>query len=47
MYNFKELSGLLNESGFKEITEYSSGVGNISGVEFLDTRGGLFVEARK
>ncbi len=47
MYNFAEMRRLLSEAGFRDITEHSFGVGEIADVEKLDTRGGLFVEARK
>lgn len=47
MYTFNELSTILKEAGFIDIVQCEKGSGKIIGVEKLDTRGGLFVEAVK
>ncbi|HUF09765.1 MAG TPA: methyltransferase domain-containing protein [Rhodothermales bacterium] len=47
MYNFGEMRDLLDEYGFRNITQQCFKRGDIPDVELLDTRRGLYVEARK
>lgn len=47
MYNFQELKKLLVIAGFFEIKQTMYGKGQIPNIESLDTRDGLFIEARK
>lgn len=47
MYDYKELHNLLQKIGFIEIERKYFKKGNIPDVELLDTRNGIFVEAKK
>lgn len=47
MYNYESLSNLLMRSGFKDILECKFKIGKIINVELLDTRDGLYIEAKK
>jgi SAM-dependent methyltransferase len=47
MYNFAEIQKILAQVGFANISEKQRGIGNISNVQELDTRDGIFVEAMK
>lgn len=47
MYDFQDMRAALSRAGFVEIERRSFGEGNLPDVIKLDTRRGLFVEARK
>ncbi len=47
MYNYLELKKLLKKCGFRDVNEREISKGKIKDVEILDTREGIFVEARK
>lgn len=47
MYDWPLLEALLTEVGFVDITQRERQVGDIADVHALDSRGGLFVEARQ